>query len=377
MPIPGEFKADPFTVAEARGAGLTWESLQTRVWRRMSRGQYAWTGLRHDVELILRAVDKRLPERAAFSVRTAAWIHGLDVLPCEPIEVTVPRELAVRSRSGVRLRRASLPDRGVTIRRGFRVTTPLRTACDLGSCADTVEATVALDMALHAGLVDMRALNRHVDSSAGAKGIKPLSRDYPNISRPKPLVSRDYPNVSRPKPSVSRDYPNVSRPKSLVSRDYPLGFPVGSLRRRRPPPPFRRRRPQALQVVVRPLPGQEDVREHGIEVEQDPPRVLVTVDRQRPAVSRLRRLHHPVGDRAHLAVGLAFADDEVVGDRCLIANVDHDRVPGLFLGCGALQHARELQRRESPFRFGSQPIDYPCRGRFWRCSARPIQAPGP
>jgi len=176
MPIPGEFKADPFTVAEARGAGLTWESLQTRAWRRMSRGQYAWTGLRHDVELILRAVGKRLPERGAFSGRTAAWIHGLDVLPCEPIEVTVPRELAVRSRSGVRLRRASLPDRDVTIHRGFRVTTPLRTACDLGSCADTVEATVALDMALHAGMVDMRALNRHVDSSGGAKGIKRLRR---------------------------------------------------------------------------------------------------------------------------------------------------------------------------------------------------------
>jgi len=176
MSIPKELKADPFTVVEARGAGVAWESLQTRAWRRMSRGQYAWTGLRHDVELILRAVDKRLPERAAFSGRTAAWIHGLDVLPCEPIEVTVPRDLPVRSRSGVRLRRASLPGSDLTVHRGFRVTTPLRTVCDLGSSADIVEATVALDMALHAGIVDMRALDRHVDSSAGAKGVKRLRR---------------------------------------------------------------------------------------------------------------------------------------------------------------------------------------------------------
>ena len=174
--IPGELKADPFTVAEARAAGFRWESLQTRAWRRMSRGQYAWTGLRHDVELILRAVDKRLPERAAFSGRTAAWIHGLDVLPCEPIEVTVPRDLPVRSRCGVRLRRSSLSDTDLTIQRGFRVTTPLRTACDLGSCADIVEATVALDMALHAGIIDMSALNRYVDGSAGTKGIKRLRR---------------------------------------------------------------------------------------------------------------------------------------------------------------------------------------------------------
>lgn len=176
MSIPGELKADPFTVVEARGAGLTWESLQTTAWRRISRGQYVWTGLRHDVELVLRAVDKRLPETAAFSGRTAAWIHGLDVLPCEPIEVTVPRDLPVRSRAGVRLRRSSLPDTDLTVHRGFRVTTPLRTACDLGSRADIVEATVALDMALHAGMVDMRALNRYVDASAGTKGIKRLRR---------------------------------------------------------------------------------------------------------------------------------------------------------------------------------------------------------
>src|SRR5690348_3185339 len=176
MSIPGELKADPFTVAEAREAGLRWESLQTRSWRRMSRGQYSWTGLDHDVELTLRAVDKRLPERAAFSGRTAAWIHGLDVSPCDPIEVTVARDLPVRSRSGVRLRRACLPESDLTVHRGFRVTTALRTACDLGSCADLVEGTVALDMALHTGIVDMSALNRYVDGNAGTKGIKRLRR---------------------------------------------------------------------------------------------------------------------------------------------------------------------------------------------------------
>src|SRR5947207_4399401 len=83
---------------------------------------------------------------------------------------------------------------------------------------------------------------------------------------------------------------------------------------RRPLPSLRRRRPQALQVVVRPLAWKEYVREHGIEVEQDPSRVVVTVDGEGPAVARFRRLHHRVGDGAHLAVSLALADDEVVGD---------------------------------------------------------------
>jgi len=175
-PVPKELKAHPFTVAEARDSGLSWLSLQTSAWRRMSRGQYTWTGLQHDVELTLRAVGKRLPERAAFSGNTAAWLLGLDFSPCEPIEVTIPRDLPARARAGVRLRRASLPDADFMIRRGFRCTTPLRTACDLGSRADLVESTVALDMALHAGIVDLRALTSYVEASAGTKGIKRLRR---------------------------------------------------------------------------------------------------------------------------------------------------------------------------------------------------------
>ncbi|HKW60148.1 MAG TPA: DUF559 domain-containing protein [Candidatus Dormibacteraeota bacterium] len=174
--IPGELKADPFLVQEARDAGLKWDMLQTKAWRRLSRGQYAWTGLRHDVELKLRAVQARLPEQSAFSGHTAGWLHGLDFEPCEPIEATIARDLPVRTRAGVRLRRACLDRGDWTTRRGFRVTTPLRTACDLGSRSDLVQSTVAIDMALHAGITDLKALRRHIDGNPGAKGIKRLRR---------------------------------------------------------------------------------------------------------------------------------------------------------------------------------------------------------
>jgi very-short-patch-repair endonuclease len=173
---PDEFRHGPFTVAQARASGIKWEQLQTKRWRRMSRGQYSWTGLTHGVELMLRAVARRLPERAAFSGNTGAWMHGADFSPCQPIEVTVPRDLPVRARAGVKLRRASLAEGDVVMRHGFRVTTRLRTACDLGSQPDLVEATVALDMFLHAGIVDLRALTHYVDNNAGTKGIKRLRR---------------------------------------------------------------------------------------------------------------------------------------------------------------------------------------------------------
>ncbi|HKW07506.1 MAG TPA: DUF559 domain-containing protein [Candidatus Dormibacteraeota bacterium] len=118
----------------------------------------------------------RLPREAAFSGATAAWIHGLDFDPVDPIEVTVPRIVPVRARVGVRLRRASLHEDDVVVHRGFRSTSPMRTVCDLASRRDRVESVVAIDMALHAGLVATDALAREVDRRAGTKGVRLLKR---------------------------------------------------------------------------------------------------------------------------------------------------------------------------------------------------------
>lgn len=174
--VPPELRTGPFTVAYARDVGVKWDSLQTQSWRRLSRGQYSWTGLRHDVELKLRAALHRLTCDFAFSGATAAWIHGLDMPPCEPIEVTVPRRAQTRARAGIRVRRAELADQEVMLARGFRATNALRTVRDLGSRADLVESVVAIEMALHAGLVDLAALVGYVQSHPGSKGIRRLRR---------------------------------------------------------------------------------------------------------------------------------------------------------------------------------------------------------
>jgi Protein of unknown function (DUF559) len=171
-----DLRSGPFTVADARQVGMTWHGLQTRAWRRISYGQYASAGLRHDVELELRAVADRLPPSAAFSGATAAWILGLDVAPCAPVEMTVERDVPVRGRIGVRLRRAALSSCEVVTRNGLRVTTPLRTVRDLGSRKDLVESVVAIDMALHAGLVELATLVAHVQANGGAKGISRLRK---------------------------------------------------------------------------------------------------------------------------------------------------------------------------------------------------------
>ena len=170
------FGRDPFTVAEARQAGLRWSDLQTSHWKRMSRGQYASVTMPQDAWLKLLAISRRMPVKYAFSGLTAAWVLGLDNTLDDPVEVTVPRDVPVRARAGVRLRRAALPESDVIVRNGLRATSAMRTVCDLGSRADLVESVVAVDMALHAGMVELSQLASHVATHAGAKGIKRLRR---------------------------------------------------------------------------------------------------------------------------------------------------------------------------------------------------------
>src|SRR5262245_41850163 len=62
----------------------------------------------------VRRLEPVLPLAAVFGLRTAAWLHGLDVLPrsvshdCWPVEVIVPPHVDVPARSGLRVYRWGL-----------------------------------------------------------------------------------------------------------------------------------------------------------------------------------------------------------------------------------------------------------------------------
>ena len=155
---------------------MRWKDLQTRHLTRTSRGQYASARLPRDARLKLLAVVERMPAGYAFSGLTASYLLRLDSVLSEPIEVTIRRDAPVRARAGVKLRRAAVTESEVIVRNGFRLTSPMRTACDLGSQRDVVEGVVALDLALHAGVVTMPQLMNHVATHAGAKGIRRLRK---------------------------------------------------------------------------------------------------------------------------------------------------------------------------------------------------------
>src|ERR1700730_15734651 len=156
--VPAALKERPFTFVEAQRAGLTRRQLQGSSWRRIGFGQYVWAGLADDPELILRSVQSRLPGGAAFSGRTAAWLHGLDFPACDPIEVTVPTDTGLSRLAGVSGRRASLVPADLLLRRNLRITSAIRTVFDLGSRPPLIEGVVAVDMALNHGLVQLPQL---------------------------------------------------------------------------------------------------------------------------------------------------------------------------------------------------------------------------
>jgi very-short-patch-repair endonuclease len=107
---------------------------------------------------------------------TAAWLHGLDVEPCQPIEVTLPGEGSGWEKGGVRVRRDA-PDGGeVVVRRGHRTTSLLRTLSDLSRKLSLVETVVITDMALHNGLIKRADLSQWIHNRAGRKGVGPVRR---------------------------------------------------------------------------------------------------------------------------------------------------------------------------------------------------------
>src|SRR2546423_9917433 len=153
--IPDELTHGPFSVDQARLAGLTRWQLQGKSWRPLGNGVYVLAALPESPMLSLAAVRRRLPPEAVFSGRTAAWLHGLDVSPCDPIEVTIPPDCGVSARTGVSIRRSCIEPGEVVVRRDMTATSIVRTLMDLGQRLTWTEGVVIADMALHMGLTDL------------------------------------------------------------------------------------------------------------------------------------------------------------------------------------------------------------------------------
>ena len=174
--VPAALKTGPFTSAEASGLGVSRRQLRGAGYRRLGSGLYRWVGLKESPHLLLRAVALRLPPGAAFSGRTAAWLHGLNLEPCDPVEVTIPETLGSGRCAGASVHRAALSADEIVARRGLPTTSALRTVADLGGRDPFIEGVVAADVFLHARLITIAELRTYVAGHPGTKGIARFRR---------------------------------------------------------------------------------------------------------------------------------------------------------------------------------------------------------
>ena len=145
----------PFTWTDARRLGLSRrhvdELVRTRELRRILRNVYVDARVPDSLDLRAQAAALVLPSHGVFVDRTAAWLHGVDILDYRELEILPPLECVVlRDRSRIERPECVGGERDLApydLMRvyGVRVTTPLRTALDLGCVLRRPDGLASLD----------------------------------------------------------------------------------------------------------------------------------------------------------------------------------------------------------------------------------------
>ncbi|MGY2704200.1 type IV toxin-antitoxin system AbiEi family antitoxin domain-containing protein [Nocardioides sp. HB32] len=174
----------PFTTATARSAGLSYQALsyltRTGALRRPVAGVYVDAAVPDTISMRCDVVRLVVPPDCFICDRTAAWLHAGDRALGPGEHLAVPALCCFRPSDGGRLRN-SLTDSGereiaphdLMQLHGLTVTTPLRTALDLGRLQPT------RDLRLH-GMDSMLGL--------GAFGHDELLAEVPRFNRRRGVV---------------------------------------------------------------------------------------------------------------------------------------------------------------------------------------------
>jgi very-short-patch-repair endonuclease len=148
---------------------LTPERLRSSAWRRLYRGIYADARLPDSHGLRIAGAQLLLPECAAFSGRSAAYLLGAEMLvdAAMPVQVTVPVANRFGPVGGLHIRLAPLGETDVRSVGRHACTVPIRTALDIARFEQVPESVVALDVMLARGLV------RAGDLAEAARALPP------------------------------------------------------------------------------------------------------------------------------------------------------------------------------------------------------------
>ncbi|GAB3963669.1 DUF559 domain-containing protein [Plantactinospora veratri] len=185
--VPARLAFLPFSARVAVSEGLVSRSmLRGPAWRRLLPDVYVHRdGYREDDHRMwCDAVALTLPPGAAIGGLSAAHLWGVRLLPRDaPVTVLVPGVTRPRPQERVRYTLAKLSADDVTRFGGLPVTTPVRTAFDLGRKPPRTEAVVAVDALLNRRLVKPAALTDYLAARPGWLGV-PLLREVLGPAEP-------------------------------------------------------------------------------------------------------------------------------------------------------------------------------------------------
>jgi hypothetical protein len=179
----------PFTLADIEALGIGQRALRDAVGegrvRRVLRGVYVRSDLPDTVDLRAAAAGRALKPHCVVTDRTAAWIHGVDVFVHSEHEVLPAVEsCAIRwnarpRRDGVDGRTRDLQARDVMTISGVRVTTPLRTALDLGCNLHRRDGFAALCLLMQRHSLTEETLGREALRFRRRRGVVQLRQLIP------------------------------------------------------------------------------------------------------------------------------------------------------------------------------------------------------
>lgn len=170
----------PFTAAQAREAGvgrkLLYRLVAEGLVRRMLKGVYVAAQVPETLMLRARALQLVVPEGCVVVDWTATWLYTGLLLPGDHLQV--PPVSLFRHAGRGRLRndlcasgeRTFIPD-DLTVIEGMMVTTPLRTALDLGRLFHPVVAIGGMDGLLRTGAFELGEMLAGVERFRGYRGV--------------------------------------------------------------------------------------------------------------------------------------------------------------------------------------------------------------
>jgi hypothetical protein len=191
MQIRTEFPEGPFTWRQVAARGMPRHRLQAALENREVRRLLIGVYLRSDrpITTLVRAQAAALviSPHAVVCDRTAAWVHGVDAFRYAELDVHPPLETYVlrghratnrpECNGGTRDLRAS----DWTIIGGVRVTTPIRTALDLGCKLSRREAIAVMDALMREHGFTVADLMRELPRYVRRRGVIQLRQLVPLV----------------------------------------------------------------------------------------------------------------------------------------------------------------------------------------------------